>query len=110
MIFFPLISIAQKDFDFTFYTTKSIIITSGGDTLYSTSLRKISKQGKRLCISSTANTSDEDTYTLYYVGFHWLKNEYTYTTDKDFVIYIRPCEGVVKIENNFDFGLIGVWE
>jgi hypothetical protein len=71
LFFTPLSIFAQKDFDYTVFTTKSVQIKSHGevsDTLNLTLSRKFEKQSNVLKAISTTNTADVVEYKLEYQG------------------------------------------
>lgn len=64
----PLVVCAQKDFDYTIYTTRLSLRDSSEKTLELSVLRKFQKEGNRLKVVSLVNTGDAVEYKLAYLG------------------------------------------
>ncbi len=101
LLFFPVMSFAQKDFDYVFYTSHATITVIGNkpDTLKNLLLlRAIEKQNNVLKIINTNNTADCLTYQLQFVGWQADNNQYVYMST-DAMIYCNPMQGWITIES-----------
>lgn len=91
---------AQKDFDYTIYTSKADF-----ENLDSTKTkcnlflpRKIQKEANTLKIISTTNTAITELYTLEYIGYRPDNESFAYRVKDEITIYVNPVAAVVKIE------------
>jgi hypothetical protein len=90
---------AQKDFDYTIYTTKADYsgIDSNKVGLHVTLMRKVQKEANVLKIISLTNTGEAETYNISYVGWDIQSKYFLYVVKEGKTIYVNPIEAIVKI-------------
>jgi hypothetical protein len=114
----PVFCMAQRDFDYTFYTTKARMpasvlsghlpkekqVGSGPEDsamLELTLPRKIDKQADVLKIISLTNTGDCQTYTLQFLGMQVFEHEQllVYKTDHNQLVYFNPLQLTISLNH-----------
>ncbi len=98
LLLLPLSSIAQKDFDYTVYTTHAMTSIDLRDSFADLLLpRKIQKKDNTLKIIDLNNTGVCITYPLHFIGFNTDINSIIYTDDKGQTILINPMLPLITI-------------
>lgn len=97
----PLFCSAQKDFDYTIYTSKAYY--SGIDTaqtdLRLTLYRKIQKDANVIKFISINNTGDAITFNINYVGYDSSTKSLVYTCGEGIIIYCNPMIPSITIND-----------
>lgn len=99
LLFTSIFAMGQKDFDYSFFTTRAIF-DNGTDTMQLTLLRNIKKESNIIKIINITNTSDTWEYDVLYLGWSEDKNSLIYQirNTEQSNIYINPLIGEVYIE------------
>lgn len=111
LLLLPFAATAQKDFDYTVYTSRAkmplVLPTTlsksavGTDSLYDVAWpRKIEKQGNQLRVINLNNPTECAVYSLHYINFSSDPVNYftiLYGDDHGGVILVNPCIPLVTI-------------
>jgi len=97
LLFISAKCFAQRDFDYTIYTTHCSLPDSGKGNPKLLMQRKIVKKANVIKIISLVNTGDVITYTVRYIGYEPNANAFTYLSTDGVVIAINPVAPMVKL-------------
>lgn len=101
LIYISIPIIAQKDFNYTFFTSKEAFMYPG-DSIKHFEVRinkMISKTANKLIISSTTNTADATEFNIKYIGYDIEDNTLIYIDDSGIYIEINPVLAILKIKD-----------
>lgn len=112
----PLSLLAQRDFDYTLYTTKAVYIDSRDerpgakpDTLNLSLFRKFEKQANTLKSVSLVNTADAIEYKLEFAGVSYqtgcpvLLYKVVRDSKEALFVFIDPMEPSVLFKSDYTF-------